>query len=67
MEKARADGATQAELDAKAAQMRQFMRLYRNPFFNVAITFLEPFPIGLAVSLLSAAVLRRRPAPALAA
>jgi hypothetical protein len=67
MEKARAEGATQAELDAKAAELRQFMQLYRNPFFNVAITLLEPFPIGLAVSLISAAVLRRKPAPALAA
>jgi uncharacterized protein DUF4199 len=67
MEKARAEGATQAELDAKAAELRQFMQLYRNPFFNVAITFLEPFPIGLAVSLISAAVLRRKPASALAA
>ena len=60
MAKARADGATQAELDAKAAQLAEFKRLYANPFFNVAITFLEPFPIGVAVSLLSAAVLRRK-------
>jgi hypothetical protein len=26
---------------------------------NIAITFLEPFPIGLAVALVSAAVLRK--------
>lgn len=60
MERAKARGATQAELDAQAAQLRQFRELYSNPVFNVAITFLEPFPIGLGVSLISAAILRRR-------
>jgi hypothetical protein len=61
LEKAKAGGATQAELDAQAAQMQRFMELYRNPFFNVAVTFLEPFPIGLLVTVVSAAVLRRKP------
>jgi Protein of unknown function (DUF4199) len=62
MEKERAKGATQAELDAKAVEMEQFKRLYTNPFLNIAFTFLEPFPIGVLVSLLSAAVLRRKAA-----
>jgi hypothetical protein len=66
MAKAKAEGATQAELDAQAAELRQFKELYSNPLFNVAITFLEPFPIGLGVSLISAAILRRKPAAALA-
>ena len=34
--------------------------MYENPLFNAGITFLEPFPIGLAVTLLSAAVLRKK-------
>lgn len=62
MEKEKAKGATQAELDAKAVEMEQFKRLYTNPFLNIAFTFLEPFPIGVLVSLLSAAVLRRKTA-----
>ena len=61
MEKAKAEGKTQAELDALAVQLRDFKRLYANPFLNVAFTFLEPFPIGVLVSLVSAAVLRRKP------
>jgi uncharacterized membrane protein (UPF0136 family) len=64
MDKARADGATQAELDAKAEEMRQFKKLYANPFVNVAFTFLEPFPVGLAMTLISAGILRRKPATA---
>jgi len=40
--------------------MQTFKEWYDNPLANAAITFLEPFPIGLAVTLISAAVLRRR-------
>lgn len=60
IDKAKAAGATPAELDEKAREMAQFKEWYANPFLNVAFTFLEPFPIGLAVTLISAAVLRRK-------
>jgi hypothetical protein len=33
-----------------------------NPLTNAAMTFIEPFPIGLVVTLVSAGVLRRKPA-----
>jgi len=33
------------------------------PRFNAAVTFLEPFPLGLAITLVSAAALRRKPEP----
>lgn len=29
-------------------------------FFNVGITFIEPFPLGLVMTLISAAILRKR-------
>jgi hypothetical protein len=67
MAKAKTEGATQAELDAKAVEMEQFKKLYANPFLNIAFTFLEPFPVGVLVSLLSAAILRRKPGAGLAA
>jgi len=35
--------------------------MYKNPLFNVAMTFIEPFPVGLVITLLSAAVLRKKP------
>jgi hypothetical protein len=57
----RAAGETEAAIREEAAQMAEMGRLYKNPFFNSAITFLEVFPVGLIVTLVSAAILRRRP------
>jgi hypothetical protein len=54
--KAQAKGASEAEL----AQMAKYKELYKNFFMNVAMTFMEPLPIGLAASVLSAAILRKR-------
>jgi len=58
--KAKASGATPDALQAQLQQLKEMKRLYQNPFFNAALTFVEPLPIGLAITLLSAAVLRRR-------
>jgi hypothetical protein len=60
LEKARAKGATPQELEAKRAEMQEFQEMYRNPFINAAITFVEPFSIELIMSLVSAGILRRR-------
>jgi hypothetical protein len=32
--------------------------MYGNPLYRIPITFIEMFPVGLLVSLISAAVLR---------
>ena len=61
MERQRAAGATDQELQATARLMEDFKKWYANPLLNVAFTFMEPFPIGLLVSLITAGVLRRRP------
>jgi hypothetical protein len=60
MEKARAEGKSQAELDAQAAELKRNFELYQNPAIRFGITFLEPMPVGLIVSLVSAGVLSRR-------
>lgn len=60
IEKARAAGASAAEIEAQREQMRQFKEMYANPLFNIAFTLLEPLPVALPVTLLSAAILRRR-------
>lgn len=57
----RADGAAEAAVQAKAAEMAGLAKLYVNPLFNAVITFLEVFPVGLIVTLVSAAILRRKP------
>ena len=60
VEKARASGASQQVIDAKLQQMKSFKAMYDNPFINAAITFIEPFPVGLVVTLISAAILRKK-------
>ncbi|HEY0592839.1 MAG TPA: DUF4199 domain-containing protein [Thermoanaerobaculia bacterium] len=66
IEDLREDGASAAEIAKTERQMADFQRLYRNPLFNVAVTFLEVFPVGLVVTLVSAAILRRKGAPPVA-
>jgi hypothetical protein len=60
LEAARAAGATAEVIAAKQAEMRAFAEQYRNPLFNIAITFLEPLPVALIAVLVSAWRLRRR-------
>jgi len=55
---ARADGASETELQKVIADAEGFTKLYANPLFRAAITFIEMFPIGILISLISAAVLR---------
>jgi hypothetical protein len=35
--------------------------MYKNPLFNIGMTFLEPLPVVLLASLISAGVLSRKP------
>jgi hypothetical protein len=58
--KAQAAGATPEQLAAQAQEMARFKALYANPFIKAAFTFLEPLPVALVMSLLSAGLLRRR-------
>jgi hypothetical protein len=58
LERMRAEGATAAAIDAKAAEMRGFAETYRNPLFRVPMVFVEIFPVGLLVALVSAGLLR---------
>src|SRR5215510_2910790 len=60
VEKVKASGASQQVIDAEIEQMKSFKAMYNNPFFNAAMTFVEPFPVGLLVTLISAALLRKR-------
>lgn len=62
----RAKGATDAAIAAKKVEMEKMKTMLNNPLLNAAMTFIEPFPVGLVVTLISAAVLRRRTPPALA-
>jgi hypothetical protein len=58
--KAKASGASAAAIQALTEQMAKYKQMYENPLYNAALTFIEPFPVGLAITLLSAVVLRRK-------
>lgn len=60
LNQAKASGATPQQLQAKAAEMRQYKAMYENPLLNSAMTFLEPFPIGMVITVISAFALSRR-------
>ena len=60
VEKARASGKSEAEIAKEAADMAKYAKLYENRLINFAVTLLEPLPVGLIVSLVSAGVLSRR-------
>ena len=61
VEKLRASGASPAAVQAKLEEVKRYKELYKNPLLNAVLTFIEPFPIGLVITLISALVLRRKP------
>lgn len=53
-----AAGASAAALAKESARLAELRANYGNPLFRVPMTFLEIFPVGLIVALISAALLR---------
>ena len=53
-------GLDPATTAAKVAAIQRSQQLYQNPLVNMAYTFMEPFPVGLIITLVSAAILRRK-------
>jgi len=51
------DAATTA---ARVAAIQHSQQLYQNPLVNMAYTIMEPLPVGLLITLISAALLRRK-------
>lgn len=62
VKKWQAEGKPQSEIDKEVAELKVWAERYKNPAINAAITFLEPLPVALIMVLVSAGVLRRRPA-----
>ena len=60
IQKLQASGATAAAIQQQTEHIDKLKVLYKNPFFNMAMTFIEPFPVGLVITLFSAAVLRKK-------
>lgn len=60
VEKARKAGASEAEIAATKKEMAEFAVMYQNPLVNIGFTLLEPLPVGLVFTLVSAGLLSRR-------
>ena len=53
-------GLDPATIATKVAAIQHSQQLYQNPFVNMAYTFIEPLPVGVIITLISAAILRRK-------
>ena len=58
--KVQSSGLAPATTAAKVAEIQHSQELYQNPFVNMAYTFIAPLPVGLLITLISAAILRRK-------
>jgi len=60
IERVRNSGASEAEIAAVVAKMAKYREWYRNPLVNIAVTLLEPLPVGLLFTLIAAGALTRK-------
>jgi hypothetical protein len=58
LEGKRAAGVTGAAYAREAAEMDEMRRQYANPLFRLPMTFIEIFPVGLLIAVVSAVLLR---------
>jgi hypothetical protein len=61
VEKSRAAGATPEQIAQQKEELKQMKVLLDNPWLSAAVIFIsEPLPVGLVMTLISAAILRKR-------
>lgn len=51
------------EMEAQLLEIRDFQELYKNPAVKIGFTYMEILPVGLLISLLCAAMLKRGSPP----
>ena len=62
LDKLKASGASQAEIDNETIKMANMVKMYKNPFFNALMTYVEILPVGLVVTIISSLILKRKAA-----
>lgn len=60
MDKLKSSDSTEEELKVAKQKWDEFSQLYQNPLIRFGMTLMEIFPVGIVISLLSAALLRKR-------
>jgi hypothetical protein len=58
--KVQSSGLDPATTAARVAAIQRSQQSYQNPLINMAYTFMEPLPVGLIITVVSAAILRRK-------
>ena len=62
LDELKASGASQIEIDKETIKMENMVKMYKNPFFNALMTYVEILPVGLVVTLISSLILKRKTA-----
>ncbi len=60
LDKMKASGASDADIEKQRAESQKFAEMYKNVFIRFPMTMMEILPVGVIVTLISAALLRRR-------
>jgi len=60
IDKLKAGGASQLEINKQTKEMADFAVMYKNPFYNAMITYTEVLPVGLVVTLIGSLILKRK-------
>ena len=60
VEKAKKSGATDAQIAAKTKEMTELNQMLKKPLVNIGLTFLEPLPVGILFTLVTAVALSRK-------
>ncbi len=62
LDKLKAGGASQIEIDKETKEMASMVTMLKNPFFNAIMAYVEILPVGLIVTLISSLILKRKTA-----
>ena len=60
LDKMKASGSSDTEIEKARVEGEEFMELYKNFFVRFAMSMMEILPVGVIVTLVSAALLRKR-------
>ena len=62
LDKLKASGASQIEIDKETIKMANMVKMFKNPLFNAMMTYAEILPVGLIVTVISSLILKRKAA-----
>lgn len=60
LDKLKAGGASQLEIDKQTKEMASFAKMYKNPLYVILFTYVEILPVGLIITLISSFILKRK-------